>query len=44
METALNVCGEAGYDAFEGSAGGCISMGSFDKNDDFDYSGALGKL
>ena len=41
--TALNVCGDAGKDAFAGSAGGCISMGSFDSHDDFDYSGALGR-
>jgi pimeloyl-ACP methyl ester carboxylesterase len=39
--TALNVCGQAGEDAFAGSAGGCISMGSFDARDSFDYSGAL---
>ena len=32
-----------GVDAFAGSAGGCISMGSFDANDSFDYSGALGR-
>jgi len=41
--TALNVCGDAGNDAFEGNAGGCISMGSFDANDKFDYSGALAR-
>ena len=27
---ALNVCGDAGQDAFAGRAGGCISMGNFD--------------
>lgn len=32
-----------GVDAFAGSAGGCISMGLFDANDHFDYSGALGR-
>ena len=26
-----------------GNAGGCISMGNFDANDPFDYSGALGR-
>jgi carboxypeptidase C (cathepsin A) len=41
--TSLNVCGDAGVDAFAGSAGGCISMGSFDSKDTFDYSGALAK-
>lgn len=40
---ALNVCGEAGEDAFSGAAGGCISMGAFDAHDDFDYSGALAR-
>jgi len=43
VETALNVCGDAGVDAFSGNAGGCISMGTFDSNDKFDYSGALGR-
>jgi len=43
VEIALGVCGDAGVDAFAGSAGGCISMGSFDSNDTFDYSGALGQ-
>lgn len=43
VEGALGVCGDAGVDAFAGSAGGCISMGSFDANDSFDYSGALGR-
>ena len=33
----------SGVDAFAGSAGGCISMGNFDANDSFDYSGALGR-
>eukprot|EP01038_Epipyxis_sp_PR26KG_P004157 gene4157-5921_t len=41
--TALNICGDAGNDAFAGAAGGCISMGAFDANDNFDYSGALGR-
>lgn len=41
--TALNVCGAAGNDAFSGSAGGCISMGSFDARDNFDYSGAVAR-
>lgn len=40
---ALHICGDAGNDAFAGSAGGCISMGAFDSRDNFDYSGALGK-
>lgn len=42
--TALHICGDAGKDAFAGSAGGCISMGAFDSRDSFDYSGALGKV
>jgi carboxypeptidase C (cathepsin A) len=41
--TALNICGDAGKDAFAGSAGGCISMGAFDSRDNFDYSGALAR-
>lgn len=41
--TALHVCGDAGNDAFAGSAGGCISMGAFDARDTFDYSGALAR-
>jgi len=41
--TALNVCGDAGVDAFSGGAGGCNSMGAFDSNDKFDYSKALGR-
>lgn len=42
--TALNVCGDAGVDAFAGSAGGCISLPNFDSRDSFDYSGALAKV
>lgn len=41
--TALNVCGDAGQDAFAGAAGGCISMGAFDAHDTFDYSGAVAR-
>jgi hypothetical protein len=41
--TALNVCGDAGQDAFAGTAGGCISMGAFDARDSFDYSGAVAR-
>lgn len=41
--SALNVCGDAGEDAFAGAAGGCISMGAFDAHDTFDYSGALAR-
>jgi carboxypeptidase C (cathepsin A) len=41
--TSLHICGDAGNDAFAGSAGGCIGMGSFDSRDTFDYSTALGK-
>lgn len=40
---SLSVCGDAGVDAFAGSAGGCISMGAFDSKDDFDYSGAIAR-
>lgn len=43
VETSLHVCGDAGEDAFAGSAGGCISMGAFDAADDMDYSGALAR-
>ena len=41
--SALNICGDAGMDAFSGSAGGCISLGAFDAHDNFDYSGALAR-
>ncbi|CAE8728752.1 unnamed protein product, partial [Polarella glacialis] len=43
---ALNVCGDAGKKAFAGCAGGCItspSIDRFDRNDKFDYSGALAR-
>jgi carboxypeptidase C (cathepsin A) len=43
VSQALNVCGEAGYDAFSGDAGGCIDLYSFDSRDSFDYSGALAR-
>jgi carboxypeptidase C (cathepsin A) len=41
--SSLHICGDAGRDAFAGTAGGCISMGAFDSRDNFDYSGALAK-
>jgi carboxypeptidase C (cathepsin A) len=41
--TALHICGDAGQDAFAGSAGGCISLRSFDAYDKFDYSAALAR-
>lgn len=40
---ALNVCGDAGDKAFGQCAAGCIDLPDFDKNDTFDYSGALGR-
>merc|ERR1719291_374902 len=40
---ALNVCGDAGNKAFGNCAAGCISLPEFDKEDMFDYSGALGR-
>jgi hypothetical protein len=40
---ALNICGDAGKDAFAGNAGGCIGMGAFDARDKFDYSGAVAR-
>ena len=43
VQQALHICGDAGVDAFAGSAGGCISMGTFDSMDNFDYSGALAR-
>lgn len=43
VESSLHVCGDAGKDAFSGSAGGCIGMGTFDAHDDMDYSGALAR-
>jgi len=44
IDTVLNVCGDAGVDAFAGSAGGCINMGAFDVGDTFSYSGALARV
>ena len=41
--SALHVCGDAGVDAFAGSAGGCINLPNFDSRDNFDYSGALAR-
>jgi carboxypeptidase C (cathepsin A) len=42
VKAAMNVCGNAGNDAFAGGAGGCIdSIFPFDTNDKFDYSQAL---
>lgn len=40
---ALHVCGDAGAKAFGNCAAGCISLPDFDKDDTFDYSGAIGK-
>jgi carboxypeptidase C (cathepsin A) len=41
---ALHVCGDAGNNAFAGAAGGCIDFPTeFDRNDKFDYSGALAR-
>jgi carboxypeptidase C (cathepsin A) len=44
IKEALNVCGNAGDDAFAGFAGGCINVAPFDVDDDFDYSGALANV
>jgi carboxypeptidase C (cathepsin A) len=43
--SGLNVCGDAGKIAFEGAGAGCIGFGGheFDRNDEFDYSGALAR-
>lgn len=42
VKAAMNVCGDAGNDAFAGTAGGCIdSIFPFDAKDNFDYVGAL---
>jgi carboxypeptidase C (cathepsin A) len=41
VKKAMNVCGNAGNNAFAGAAGGCISVSPFDANDKFDYSAAL---
>jgi len=43
VKTALHICGDAGDDAFSGSAGGCINVQPFDVSDKFDYSGALAR-
>ena len=43
MTDALNVCGDAGVDAFGGCAAGCITIPAFDARDTFDYSGALSR-
>eukprot|EP00958_Prasinococcus_capsulatus_P014259 scaffold1503_cov263-Prasinococcus_capsulatus_cf.AAC.3 len=41
VTAALNICGDAGENAFGGCSGGCISLPHFDRGDTFDYSGAL---
>lgn len=43
VKEALNICGDAGEDAFAGNAGGCISLPGFDREDTFDYSAALAR-
>jgi len=43
VHDSLHVCGDAGNQAFAGTAGGCINLPGFDANDKFDYSGALGR-
>jgi len=43
VTAALNVCGNAGDKAFGQCAAGCIDLPDFDKDDTFDYSGALGR-
>jgi len=42
VKKAMNVCGNAGDNAFAGTKGGCIDgLMPFDANDKFDYVGAL---
>merc|ERR1712100_374500 len=41
VKKAMHVCGNAGDDAFAGTAGGCINVYPFDTHDEFDYSLAL---
>jgi hypothetical protein len=43
VKTALNVCGDAGTEAFGGCAAGCVDLPGFDRHDTFDYSGALSR-
>jgi cathepsin A (carboxypeptidase C) len=43
VKGALGVCGDAGDAAFSGNAGGCVNLGNFDVDDQFDYSGALAR-
>lgn len=43
VKAAMHICGDAGEDAFSGSAGGCINIQPFDVNNHFDYSGALAR-
>ena len=43
VRKALNVCGSAGTQAFDGCAGGCVDLPNFDDKDSFDYSGALSR-
>lgn len=40
---ALNVCGDAGFEAFSGCAAGCIDLPGFDHEDNFSYSAVLGR-
>jgi len=41
--SALNVCGASGAKAFGDCAAGCVVLPEFDKNDQFSYSGAIGR-
>jgi len=43
VKNALNVCGNAGANAFEGRAAGCVSLPGFDQGTEFDFSGALAR-
>jgi len=43
VQLALNVCGNSGAKAFAGCASGCVDLPSFDEDDTFSYSGALGR-
>eukprot|EP00316_Scyphosphaera_apsteinii_P008541 CAMPEP_0119301548 /NCGR_PEP_ID=MMETSP1333-20130426/3319_1 /TAXON_ID=418940 /ORGANISM="Scyphosphaera apsteinii, Strain RCC1455" /LENGTH=457 /DNA_ID=CAMNT_0007303661 /DNA_START=73 /DNA_END=1446 /DNA_ORIENTATION=- len=43
VKKALNVCGDAGKEAFGGCAAGCVDLPGFDLFDTFSYSGSLSR-
>lgn len=44
VKAALNVCGDAGKEAFGGCGAGCVDLPGFDDFDSFDYSSAVSRV